>query len=73
MNRVHGTPSEGAKNIEEGQCGEREICGRVCSRVHDVDLHGIVRWVHTSAHGTGMATLFGLHYPRDRLGNYVWE
>lgn len=50
-----------------------------CSRVHDVDLHGMARqgvvcgvvWcgvVHISAHGTGMATLFGLRYPRDRLG-----
>ncbi len=73
MNGVHGTPAEGEKISRRGSVvGEKCVVG-FCSRVHDVDLHGIVRCVHTSAHGTGMATLFGLHDPRDRLGNYVWE
>lgn len=35
--------------------------------VHDVDLHGDRQAVHASAHGAGMATLFGLRYPKDRL------
>ena len=64
--------SRGRGDMEEGQGGGECVVG-FAARVHDVDLHGIVRCVHTSAHGTGMATLFGLHYPSDRLGNYVWE
>ena len=52
--------------------GEKRMVGFVFECMMSIYM-GIVRCVHTSAHGTGMATLFGLHYPRDRLGNYVWE